>query len=132
MLPSLSEGLPLALLEAMFAARPIVASDVGEVGVALARGAAGLLVEPGDPNALAAAINRLLDDPDRARGLGESAARRAVTEYDVSQMARRYLGVYEQVLRRRPGGLDNLAQPTLSPPRCRESGGAADVRVAPE
>ena len=97
-LPSLSEGLPLARLEAMFAGCPIVASDVGEVGIALARGEAGLLVEPGNPAALAVALDRVLRDPNRARDLGKRAAYRAVAEYDVSQMVRRYLGVYNEAL----------------------------------
>src|SRR5437762_1987245 len=89
-LPSLSEGLPLALLEAMFARCPIVASDVGEIGTALARGDAGVLVPPGDPAALAAALDRLLSDPLRARALGERAAARAAAEYGESRMIRRY------------------------------------------
>jgi glycosyltransferase involved in cell wall biosynthesis len=102
-LPSLSEGLPLALLEAMFAGCPIVASEVGEVGVALAHGEAGVLVEPGNPPALAAALDRLLSDSDRARALGERAVRRATDEYGVSQMVHRYADVYEELLaRRRP------------------------------
>ena len=107
-LPSLSEGLPLALLEAMLAGLPIVASDVGEVGVALAQGEAGLLVEPGNPAALAAAIDHLLHDLDHARHLGESAARRAAAEYEVSQMVGRYLGAYEEALRCRPHALGTL------------------------
>src|SRR5205807_4507369 len=59
-LPSLSEGLPLALLEAMFAGLPIVASRVGEIPTALVDGECGVLVPPGDPAALAAAQARLL------------------------------------------------------------------------
>jgi glycosyltransferase involved in cell wall biosynthesis len=97
-LPSLSEGLPLALLEAMFSGRPIVASDVGEVGAALAHGGAGVLVEPGDPAALAAALDGLLSNPAQARKLGERARTRAAAEYDVSQMVRGYRAVYQQVL----------------------------------
>jgi len=98
-LPSLSEGLPLALLEAMFAGCPIVASDVGEVGAVLAGGEAGVLVPPGDPTALAAAIGGLLSDPSRARELGARAALRAAAEYDVSQMVRRYLDTYHELIR---------------------------------
>jgi glycosyltransferase involved in cell wall biosynthesis len=97
-LPSLSEGLPLALLEAMFAGRPIVATDVGDVSVALAQGDAGVLVEPGDPAALADALHALLNDRTRARKLGERAKRRAAAEYDVSQMVRRYAEVYESLI----------------------------------
>ena len=100
-LPSLSEGLPLALLEAMFAGRPIVATDVGEVSVALAHGEAGVLVEAGNPPALAAALDRLLSDPEHARDLGQRAAGRALAEYDISHMVRRYVGTYEELLGRR-------------------------------
>ena len=107
-LPSLSEGLPLALLEAMFAGRPIVATNVGDVGVALAQGDAGVLVEPGNTAALAGALDMLLNDDDQARVLGERAARRAVAEYHVSQMVRRYNAVYEDLLRRRWTGRTRL------------------------
>jgi glycosyltransferase involved in cell wall biosynthesis len=97
-LPSLSEGLPLALLEAMFAGCPIVASEVGDVGVALGNGEAGVLVDAGSTTALAAALDRLLNDPAGARELGERAARRAAAEYDVSQMVRRYVAAYQGLL----------------------------------
>jgi glycosyltransferase involved in cell wall biosynthesis len=99
-LPSLSEGLPLALLEAMFAGCAIVATNVGDVGVALGDGEAGVLVEPGDAAALAAAINGLLSNPDRARDLGRRAARRAAAEYDITHMVRRYVSTYQQALNR--------------------------------
>jgi glycosyltransferase involved in cell wall biosynthesis len=98
-LPSLSEGLPLALLEAMFARRPIVATDVGEVATALAGGEAGALVEPGNPSALTAAIDSLLSDPNRAARLADAAVHRAAAEYDVAHMVRRYAEVYGELLR---------------------------------
>ncbi|HEY8150835.1 MAG TPA: glycosyltransferase family 4 protein [Vicinamibacteria bacterium] len=98
-LPSLSEGLPLALLEAMFAGCPIVASDVGEVGTALAQGEAGVLVEAGDGAALAAALDEVLSDPVRAWELGARAAIRAAAEYDISHMVRRYAQIYDELLR---------------------------------
>lgn len=101
-LPSLSEGLPLALLEAMFARCPIVASQVGDVGVALAYGEAGVLVEPGNAAALAAALDSVLRDPSRARELGARAAQRAAAEYDLSRMIRRYAGVYQELAGGRP------------------------------
>jgi len=97
-LPSLSEGLPLALLEAMFAARPIVATDVGQVRVALDRGAAGILVEPGNSGALADGLDRLLANPAEARRLGGLAAVHALGEYDLSRMVQRYAGVYRTAL----------------------------------
>lgn len=95
-LPSLSEGLPMALLEAMFAARPIVASAVGDVPVALPNGAAGVLVPPGDPGVLADAIARLLASPFEARQLGTTAQARAVAEYSVGRMAARYADLYQR------------------------------------
>jgi glycosyltransferase involved in cell wall biosynthesis len=97
-LPSLSEGLPLALLEAMFAARAIVATDVGEVRAALDDGRAGVLVPPGDGAALAAAIDQLLADPNRARMLGLRAHERAAVEYDAATMVRRYRSMYDELL----------------------------------
>ncbi|MGB2713839.1 MAG: glycosyltransferase family 4 protein [Vicinamibacterales bacterium] len=97
-LPSLSEGLPMALLEAMFANRPIIASAVGEIPLALEQGRAGLLVPAGDPTALATEIDRLLTDATLARALAERAFARAVEEYDVSHMVRRYLGLYMEML----------------------------------
>jgi len=105
-LPSLSEGLPLALLEAMCAARPIVASAVGEVPVALAAGAAGLLVEPGNAAALAAALHRVLANRFEAQLLGKSAQARAAAEYGIARMVTRYAALYERLLcgRRAEGG----------------------------
>ena len=105
-LPSLSEGLPLALLEAMFAARPIVASDVGEIGSVLDGGRAGVLVKPGDADALAGALRGLLLDRQAARALGEVAARRAASEYDFRLTVARYAGIYAAALGRgRPARL---------------------------
>jgi glycosyltransferase involved in cell wall biosynthesis len=100
-MPSLSEGLPLALVEAMLTERPIVASAVGEVPTVLDRGAAGALVPPGDASALADALAGLLAEPARARGLGAAAARRAEREYSLQGMVARYAALYAS-LRRTP------------------------------
>ena len=99
-LPSLSEAMPLALLEAMFANRPIVASDVGDVRIVLDEGRAGVLVPPGDATALAAALDRLLADAVEAHALGERAGRRARADYDLSRMVARYVDVYRSALLR--------------------------------
>jgi glycosyltransferase involved in cell wall biosynthesis len=97
-LPSLSEGLPLALLEAMFAGRAIVATDVGEVCSTLDNGRAGVVVPPGDGAALAAAIDALLTDPARAQTLARLARERAAAEYDISNMVRAYGSMYYGLL----------------------------------
>jgi glycosyltransferase involved in cell wall biosynthesis len=97
-LPSLSEGLPLALLEAMFAGRPIVASAVGDVPVALAGGAAGVLIPPGDSAVLADAIHGLLAKPFEAWRLGRCAQERAAAEFGIERMVERYVELYEELL----------------------------------
>jgi glycosyltransferase involved in cell wall biosynthesis len=95
-LPSLSEGVPLALLEAMLAERPIVATTAGDVPTVLDGGRAGVLVPPGDAAALANALGALLDDPAEARRLSEAAVRRARLEYSLQQMTERYAELYAQ------------------------------------
>jgi len=97
-LPSLSEGLPLALLEAMLAARPIVATAVGEIPTALDGGRAGVLVPARDAGALASALASVLCDPAQARRLSAAAALRAAAEYAFGGMMARYGALYAQLL----------------------------------
>jgi glycosyltransferase involved in cell wall biosynthesis len=97
-LPSLSEGVPLALLEAMLTAKPVVASAVGEVPTVLDGGRAGMLVPPSDPPALAAALDELLSDSARARALGTAAHARASDAYTFDVMMKSYLSVYARAL----------------------------------
>jgi glycosyltransferase involved in cell wall biosynthesis len=99
-LPSRFEGLPLVILEAMLAAVPVVATDVGSVAEAIDDGRTGLLVPASDPAALAAAIGRLLDDPVAARRLADAARQVAGEHFTASAMADRYAALYEQVLSR--------------------------------
>jgi glycosyltransferase involved in cell wall biosynthesis len=72
-LPSRSEGLPNALLEAMAAGVPVVATNVGGTPEIVQDGRTGLLVPPGDPAALAAGITRVLDDPPAAARMAVAA-----------------------------------------------------------
>jgi glycosyltransferase involved in cell wall biosynthesis len=67
-----NEDMPLTLLEAMYAARPCVATRVAGVSEVLDDGATGLVVPPGEPAALGASLLALLRDPDRARRMGQS------------------------------------------------------------
>jgi glycosyltransferase involved in cell wall biosynthesis len=94
-LPSIYEELGSVLLEAMQAGVPIVASRTG--GIPDAVGRAADLVEPGDPVALAEAIDRVLGDPLRALAMATRGRERA-RRFDWSLLARRVLGVYEDVL----------------------------------
>lgn len=92
-MPSLSEGLPLALLEAMLARKPIVASAVGAIPDVLGDGA-GLLVPPGDDAAFAAALERMLSDPGARTAMAEEAYRRADQSYRLEQMVEAYERLY--------------------------------------
>jgi glycosyltransferase involved in cell wall biosynthesis len=96
--PSLAEGLPLAVLEAMFAGCSIIATAVGAIPTVLADGAAGTLVPPADPVALAAAIEQMVDDPATACTLGARAAERAQAEYGIDRMGARYQALYARLL----------------------------------
>ena len=92
-MPSRSEGLPLAVLEAMFAGLPIVATDVGDVATVLDRGA-GIVVPPGDPARLAAALRELLTDRSAAERYAAAALTRAAEEYDLARTVERYASLF--------------------------------------
>jgi glycosyltransferase involved in cell wall biosynthesis len=93
-MPSLSEGLPLALVEAMSFGLPVVVTRVGGVPEVVTDGVEGLLVPPSDPGALAAALGALLDDASRRRQMGDAARTRALRDYALSTMADRYERLY--------------------------------------
>ncbi|MFF1908079.1 glycosyltransferase [Kitasatospora sp. NPDC058218] len=98
-LSSRQEGLPVALMEAMTSGLPAVVTRVGGMPEVLDDGDQGLLVEPGDPAALAAALGRLADDRELRERLG-AAARERAARFDVAGAQRAVEAVYEQVLRR--------------------------------
>lgn len=95
-LPSHDEGLPLTVLEAMAAGKPVVASAAGGTTEAVIDGQTGLLVPPGDVGSLAGALDALLADPERARALGEAGRRRAGERFSVEAMTERVLALYER------------------------------------
>ena len=101
-LPSLSEGTPLALLEAMLTGRPIIASAVGEVPIVLDGGRVGLLVPAADAAALARALEALLSDPARSRELGAAARMRVTEAYGFDAMMSSYLALYTRALGNHP------------------------------
>lgn len=93
-LPSRSEAFPLTVIEAMLARRPVVATSVGGVAEAVVDGVTGLLVPPGDPQALAAAVESLLSNPERRSEMGRCGRDRALDHFGVATMARSYENLY--------------------------------------
>ena len=98
-LPSLWEGLPLTLLEAMAAELPVVASAVDGIPEALRDTIDGRLVPPRDPGRLAAAILDLLGDRQGAARLGQAARRTVLERFTLDRMVRETETVYEEALR---------------------------------
>jgi glycosyltransferase involved in cell wall biosynthesis len=92
---SVSEGLPMALLEAMSAKVPIVSTSVGGIPEALDNGKAGLLVAHSQPNLLATELSRLLANRELRHSLSTSAFDRFKQKYAVAGMVEKYLTLYE-------------------------------------
>jgi glycosyltransferase involved in cell wall biosynthesis len=121
-LPSLNEGLPMTVLEAMAASRPIVATRVGAIPNVIHEGETGLLVKPADAAGLQAAIARLLCDPELCRHLGAQAHKWVGRNYTSEIMAQQYRSLYDEVL----GAKKALSSPQPNPV---ESAGA-EIRRA--
>jgi glycosyltransferase involved in cell wall biosynthesis len=100
-LTSRNEGTPVALIEAGAAGKPAVATRVGGVADVVQDGKTGLLVQPGDPQAVAAGISALLDDPGRARALGEAAKREVGSRFTIERLADDLAGLYSELLARK-------------------------------
>ncbi|MCS7189974.1 MAG: glycosyltransferase, partial [Fimbriimonadales bacterium] len=98
-LSSRSEGMPLAVLEAMSAQRPIIATAVGEVPALLENGACGVLVPPEAPERLACEIIRMVQEPERALQIAAKARQKYLQHYTVETMVSRYIQIYHAVLR---------------------------------
>jgi glycosyltransferase involved in cell wall biosynthesis len=94
--PARWEGFGLALLEAMLASKPIVATNVSSIPEIVADGETGLLVAPDDAVALASAVISVMDDPG---SYGERGHERALSQFNVARMADRTLALYETALR---------------------------------
>jgi glycosyltransferase involved in cell wall biosynthesis len=93
-----SEGLPLSILEAMAAGLPVIASNVGGVAELVVEGETGMLVPPGDPEALAETIDGLLTDQPLVRRLGEAARMRVAEHFDLAAVRDAHLALYRRTL----------------------------------
>jgi glycosyltransferase involved in cell wall biosynthesis len=91
------EGCPYSVLEAMAAGAPVVATSVGGVPELVVNGETGFLVEPGNPEAAARAVESLLADPERARAMGEAGRARARALFSRERMVAELDALYREV-----------------------------------
>jgi glycosyltransferase involved in cell wall biosynthesis len=96
--PSTDEGLGLVAVEAQLCETPVVAYESGGLTDTVQHDRTGLLVPPGDVGALAAALDALLDRPDRGADLGRAGRMVALAGFAPESAARRYAGIYRSVV----------------------------------
>ena len=97
-LSSDAEGNPLALMEAMAAGLPVVATAVGGVPELLTHGRDGFVVPPGNADSLAAALSRLIGSPEQRQAMGKDAESKALATFDIVHTVRSYVELYEKLL----------------------------------
>jgi len=102
-LSSTAEGFSNSILEYMAAARPVVATDVGGAREAIAEGETGFIVPPGDDEALGARVAELLEEPERARRMGERGRSVVAERFSCEAQLANVEGLYESLLARRGG-----------------------------
>jgi glycosyltransferase involved in cell wall biosynthesis len=96
-LPSLHEGIPMVLLEALALKKPVIASRVGGIPEVVSHGTSGILVKPANPDELATGLKRLVEDHEKAQQLGNAGRCRVEQEFDASLMAARTAAVYQSL-----------------------------------
>jgi glycosyltransferase involved in cell wall biosynthesis len=98
-LPSVKEGVPAAILEAMVAKKPVIASNVGGIPEVVIDGETGFLVEPKNPKVIAEKIIFLLKNPEKAKEMGESGYQRIKNYFTLEKMAREHEKLYEELIK---------------------------------
>jgi len=96
-LPSLLEGLPRVVIEAMAMARPIIATDIDGVREQITNNQTGLLVKPADSKLLAKAIMEILDDEQKANSLARKARKQAEQEFDLKLTINKVENLYQEL-----------------------------------
>jgi glycosyltransferase involved in cell wall biosynthesis len=112
-LPSFDEAMPMCLLEGLAAARPVVASEVGQIPDLIQHGETGLLVEPGNVDDLAQALLQVLDHPGRAAEMGARGRKMVQHSFSSQSMAAQYESLYRGCVVE----------------RCLPAGGSLDVSI---
>ncbi len=101
LITSAREGLPISLIEAMLAARPVVSTAVGGIPDVLAGGETGILVESGDAEGITAAVSGLMADPARREALGRAAREQALLRYSPTRVLEKLDSLYSGLLERK-------------------------------
>ncbi len=110
LVPSIvAETFGIVALEAMYNGKPVIATRIGGLTDVVADGETGLLVPPGDPQALRDAIQRLLDDPTTLEYMGQMARQRVV-EFQAKAVVPRFEQVYQELLRMKAGDAHSFIQ----------------------
>jgi glycosyltransferase involved in cell wall biosynthesis len=97
-LPSYNEGLPMSVLEAMAAGLPVISTFIGGIPEAVMDGVEGILVKPGDIEALAAALRRLLSDSNLRRQMGEAARLKVENVFSVDRIVPQVEALHRELL----------------------------------
>jgi glycosyltransferase involved in cell wall biosynthesis len=97
-LTSIREGLPVSLIEAMAARRPVVASNIGSVRDLVGHGQNGLVVPARDAAAFAAAIGQLIDSPELRRKLGDAGRQTVEASFSLPAVIRAYENLYRSAV----------------------------------
>lgn len=98
-LPSLFEGLPISVLEAMAAGKPVIASDISGIPEEVIDGKTAILVPPGDPEVLAKAIEELANNPEKRHKMGEEGRKRVKEHFTLSKMVYETEKVYQMAFK---------------------------------